>query len=224
MKKKIILTMAIGAVIMSGCAKKYEKIDTTTATETIAESTVAEAAETEDETETESDVETLESVSETVPSTTVASSTKAAETVKETSGEKTETADTKSQQVKNTTEAVNLLGKGDTTDDPERDAKEEIDTYFIGNHVKSYDGSELTIEKTGDYKFNVDLGIVRLCSLEGGKGTYDSHKINVEFEDPSGNSLSAVIYRDGDNNLAVRITDSTWDYLPNGEIIDGFGK
>ena len=221
MRRKIILTLAIGAMVFSGCAKKYEKIDTTTLAQTIEETTEAE-------TEIEEDTESAawESSAEEVSSKeAVETSKETAETSKATEALKAETAAAKVQTTKAAdAETPNLLGKGDTTDDPERDAKEEIENYYIGNHTRSDDGSELTIEKTGDWKFKVDLSIFRLCYLEGGVGTYDSHKINVQFDDPNGNKMSAVIYRDGDNNLAVRITDSSWDYLPNGEILDGFGK
>lgn len=222
MRRKLILAMAVSTIAMSGCASKYQKIETTTVAETVQEST---------ETETVTEEVTEESSQEEILATTVAETeTKHEETNKETTAKaetvaKIETAAEKTQ--KTTTAAAEtpqLLGKGDSTDDPERDAKEEIENYYIGNHTRSYDGSELTIEKTGDWKFNVDLSIVGLCFLDGGVGTYDTHKINVQFDDPNGNKMSAVIYRDGDNNLAVRITDSSWDYLPDGEILDGFGK
>ena len=43
-------------------------------------------------------------------------------------------------------------------------------------------------------------------------------------QDPSENEMSGVIYCDSDNSLIVQITDSTWELLPTGETLDGFGK
>ncbi len=114
--------------------------------------------------------------------------------------------------------------QGDATDDPEGDRERELQDYFLGEHEKSDDGSTLVIEDNGDGTFRVDLSITRLCSLENGVGTFEEHKMTFTAEDPNGENLSAVIYRDSDNSLTVKITDSTWGYLPNDEVISGFGK
>lgn len=114
--------------------------------------------------------------------------------------------------------------QGDATDDPEADREEELNNYFLGKHERSYDGSTLTITDNADGTFRVDLDLFRLCSLENGTGTFAEHKMTFTAMDPSGNDISAVIYRDSDNSLVVRITDSTWDNLPNDDVIDGFGK
>ena len=114
--------------------------------------------------------------------------------------------------------------QGDATDDPEADREKELKDYFLGKRERSYDGSTLTITDNADGTFRVDLDLFRLCSLENGTGTFAEHKMTFTAVDPSGNDISAVIYRDSDNSLVVRITDSTWDYLPNDDVIDGFGK
>lgn len=114
--------------------------------------------------------------------------------------------------------------QGDATDDPEADRRDELDNYFLGTHKRSEDGSELSIKENSDGSFSVDLSIVGLCSLEDGTGTFEDHKLFFEIEDPSENKLSAMIYRDSDNSLDVKITDSTWEYLPNDEVLTGFGK
>lgn len=114
--------------------------------------------------------------------------------------------------------------QGDATDDPEADREKELKDYFLGKRERSYDGSTLTITDNADGTFRVDLDLFRLCSLENGTGTFAEHKMTFTAMDPSGNDISAVIYRDSDNSLVVRITDSTWDYLPNDDVIDGFGK
>ena len=114
--------------------------------------------------------------------------------------------------------------QGEATDDPEGDRANELKEYFIGEHESSYDGSKLTISDNGDDTFNVNIDIFRLCSLENAVGTFENHKINFEAEDPNGNKMTGMIYRDSDNSLTVRITDSSWDLLPTDETIEGFGR
>ena len=48
--------------------------------------------------------------------------------------------------------------------------------------------------------------------------------MSFEIDDPNGNKMSGVIYRDSDDTLTVKITDSTWTYLKNGDVLEGFGK
>ncbi len=114
--------------------------------------------------------------------------------------------------------------QGDATDDAVADREFELTNYFLGEHVRSYDSSSLTISENADGTFDVNIDIIRLCSLENGVGTFKDHKMYFDVTDPSGNTLSGMIYRDSDNSLCVKITDSTWDYLPNDDILDGFGK
>jgi len=114
--------------------------------------------------------------------------------------------------------------QGDATNDPEADRENELKVYFLGEHRKSADESTVTITSNSDGTFGVDINIVRLCRLEGGVGSFENHKMTFEAEDPNGNRITGVIYRDTDNSLTLEITDSTWTYLPNGEVIDGFGK
>ena len=114
--------------------------------------------------------------------------------------------------------------QGEATDDPEGDRANELKEYFIGEHESSYDGSKLTISDNGDDTFTINIDIFRLCSLENAVGTFENHKMNFEAEDPNGNKMTGMIYRDSDNSLTVRITDSSWDLLPTDETIEGFGK
>ncbi len=121
-------------------------------------------------------------------------------------------------------EALYVPLQQDATDDPAADRENELKDYFLGEHKRSDDGSSLVITGNGDDTFRVDLSITRLCSLENGTGSFAEHKMTFTAEDPNGNAISGVIYRDSDNSLVVKITDSTWDYLPSGEVLDGFGK
>ena len=48
--------------------------------------------------------------------------------------------------------------------------------------------------------------------------------MTFEIEDPGGEKMTAMIYLDSDNSLAVKILDSTWTYLQTDDVLDGFGK
>lgn len=114
--------------------------------------------------------------------------------------------------------------QGETTGDSDAEADSEQDDDFLGEHKRSSDESVLTISENEDGTFAVSLNITHLCNLENGVGTLEDHKMTFEVEDPSGNKLTGVIYRDEDDSLTVKITDSTWAFLPNDEVLDGFGK
>ncbi len=124
------------------------------------------------------------------------------------------------------TYAENLYApqSGDATDDPAGDRQNELDSFFLGEHTKSYDGSTLTIADNGDGTFRVDISIVGLCYLENGTGTFEDHKMYFEVTDPAEGTMKGMIYLDSDTSLCVKITDSTWNLLPTDEVIDGFGK
>lgn len=114
--------------------------------------------------------------------------------------------------------------QGEATDDPAKDREDELNNYFLGEHIKSDDESTLTISDNNDGTFGINISITRLCSLEDGVGTFDDHKMNFVATDPSGDKLTGVIYLDSDNSLTVKITNSTWTYLQKGDVIQGFGK
>ncbi len=114
--------------------------------------------------------------------------------------------------------------QGESTDDPAGDRANELKEYFVGKHEKSYDGSTLTITDNGDDTFDINVDIFRLCSIENAVGTFEDHKMYFNAVDPNGNKMAGVIYRDNDNSLTVKITDSSWDLLPPDELIEGFDK
>lgn len=95
---------------------------------------------------------------------------------------------------------------------------------FLGLHTRSEDGSELLVEERDDGKLDINISIVRLCVLENGVGEYGEYRIDFTAQDPNGNDIKGKIYHDTDNSITVEITDSTWDYLPNGERLTGFDQ
>ena len=114
--------------------------------------------------------------------------------------------------------------QGEATDDPDADRERELKDYFIGEHKSSDDASVLTLSDNNDGTFAVSISVTGLCNLENGVGTFEDHKMYFEIDDPNGNKMSGVIYRDNDNTLTVKITESTWTYLKNDDTIEGFGK
>ncbi len=118
-------------------------------------------------------------------------------------------------------ESIYSSMQGEATDDPTGDAENELKEYFLGEHTRSEDGSTLTIKDNGDGTYDIAISIARpIVYLEDTAGTFAEHKMTFELE----NTLKGMIYRDSDNSLVVRITDSSWESLPNGEELAGFGK
>ncbi len=121
-------------------------------------------------------------------------------------------------------ESIYTSLQGEATDDADADRENELNEFFLGEHKRSSDDSVLTISENEDGTFNVNLSITRLCSLENGVGAFEDHKMTFTVTDPSDNEMSGEIYRDSDNSLTVKITNSTWELLPADEVLDGFGK
>ena len=112
----------------------------------------------------------------------------------------------------------------DEQGDADADRESELNGFFLGEHKRSSDGSVLTIAENEDGTFAVALSITRLCSLENGVGTFADHKMTFTVTDPADNEMTGEICREDDDSLSMKITDSTWELLPAGEILDGFGK
>ena len=128
------------------------------------------------------------------------------------------------EEMKTYAESIYAPLQGEATDDAFADREAELNNYFLGEHKRSDDESYLTISENSDGTFKVDILITRLANLENGTGTFEDHKMNFVVKDPNDNDLSGMIYLDSDNSLCVKITDSTWDLLPNDEVLTGFGK
>lgn len=114
--------------------------------------------------------------------------------------------------------------QGDATDDPEGDRINELNDYFLGERVSSYDGSTLSINDNNDGTFSIHISLFRLCDLEDGVGHFEDHKMYFDIKDPNEENMSGVIYRDSDNSLVVKITDSKWDLISNDQTFEHFEK
>lgn len=95
---------------------------------------------------------------------------------------------------------------------------------MVGLHVRSEDESELDIQEGTDGNLAIHISIIRLCDLENGVGTYDGENISFTVDDPNGNEMKGIIYQDPSEGLCIKFTDSTWDYLPTGEVLTGFDR
>lgn len=111
----------------------------------------------------------------------------------------------------------------DSADSKKSQSDESSDT-FSGEYTRSYDGSALTITENKNGTYNVDIVITKLCSMENGTGTFSDGQMSFVIKDQSENDMSGVIYKNSDGSLSIKITDSTWDYIENGEVFDGFTK
>lgn len=114
--------------------------------------------------------------------------------------------------------------QGESTDDAAADAENELNTYFLGDFTSSYDGSTLSIADNSDGTYSVNVSIYRLADLSDGVGTFKDHKMYFEVKDPNENPMQGVIYRDNENNLEIKITDSTWDLISVDETFGDFAK
>lgn len=114
--------------------------------------------------------------------------------------------------------------QGDATDDPEGDRTVELNDYFLGDFVSSYDGSTLSIKDNNDDTYSINISLFRLCDLVDGVGHFEDHKMYFDIKDPNEEQMSGVIYRDSDNSLVIKITDSKWDLISNDEVFEYFEK
>lgn len=116
-------------------------------------------------------------------------------------------------------------GTGAAVGTDDADSYRETDLYqsYLGLHVSGYDGSDIMVEEDEeDGMLKVDVGIFRLCTIDGGVGTYENGVVNFSAIDPNGNPIKCCLFYDSDNSLSLKIEDSTWDYLPTGTVISGF--
>lgn len=91
-------------------------------------------------------------------------------------------------------------------------------TYFDGDPAEADD---ITFIKDGDGTYNVSVGIVRLCAMDGSGHVMDD-VLEIEFIDPNGNPMQAVFMKAEDGTYTLRIVESTWELLESGTEYSGF--
>ncbi len=96
------------------------------------------------------------------------------------------------------------------------DVNGDTEATFIGEYVDDNKDPSLEIAKRSDGKFDIQISIFRLCSLDDGIGELQEDKIVFSVTDPNGNPMEGVITRDGDKAV-VEFTKTTWTYISNGD-------
>ena len=91
------------------------------------------------------------------------------------------------------------------------------DAIYIGEYLDS-DVEEpfLEIEKDDSGKYQIIIGIYRLAYMDDGIGELTADGMYFTATDPAGNPISGIITIK-DQTATVTFTDSTWEYLKNGD-------
>ena len=110
-----------------------------------------------------------------------------------------------------------------TTADADTKSKEnvvDLDDY-VGYYSNGND--DVTIEKEGE-AYTMSVGFYRIATLEGGNVSASEEGVVFETEDMSGEPMKFTFYQDGENTYALRVDESTWEYIEKGTVYDGLEK
>lgn len=98
-----------------------------------------------------------------------------------------------------------------TTDAPEM--LESID--WVGEYLDENGDANLKIEQR-ETGYHIEIGIFRLTSIDDGIGAIEGNKLLFTATDASGNPIKGEIEKT-DSGADVIFTDSTWEYIENGD-------
>lgn len=90
---------------------------------------------------------------------------------------------------------------------------------YVGAKFESEDSTFVDFKEDG----SVEVSIFRLCSMEGTANWVDGG-MELDLTDPSEEVMNAVFFPAGDGTYTLKITLSTWEYLPVEETLTGFTK
>lgn len=90
------------------------------------------------------------------------------------------------------------------------------DTVYVGEYLDENEDATLEIAKGEDGKYIVQIGIFRLTFIDNGVGELTADGMKFTATDAAGNPVSGVITVEGET-AAVTFTDSTWEYIKNGD-------
>lgn len=91
------------------------------------------------------------------------------------------------------------------------------DAVYIGEYLDSDVGEpNLEIAKREDGTYIVQMGIHRLTTLEDGVGELTPEGMSFTAIDAAGNPIGGWITVE-DRTATVTFTDSTWEYIKNGD-------
>lgn len=87
---------------------------------------------------------------------------------------------------------------------------------FEGSYFDENNDPNLIIKRRDDGRYDVEIGIFRLTTLDDGVGEMTSEGLRFTATDANGNPISGIITR-SDSNAVVVFTDSSWGYIHNGD-------
>lgn len=105
----------------------------------------------------------------------------------------------------------------ETEEQKEKEQETADDKAYIGEYADSdAGGMNLEIGKGDDSSYIVQIGIAGLTYLEDGVGELTAEGMKFTATDAAGNPISGIITVEGKNAMVI-FTDSTWEYLENGD-------
>lgn len=91
------------------------------------------------------------------------------------------------------------------------------DSAYLGQFLDAdVQEPNLEIAKGADGGYRVKIGIYRLTTLEDGVGELTAEGMRFTATDAAGNPIGGIITVEG-QTATVTFTDSTWEYLQNGD-------
>lgn len=110
-----------------------------------------------------------------------------------------------------------------TTDSSGTKSDEDVDDLeeYVGYYSNGND--DVIIEKDGE-TYTMSIGIYRIATLEGGNVSASEEGVVFETTDMSGDPIKFTFYQDGNNTYALRVDESTWEYIEKGAVYDGLEK
>lgn len=86
---------------------------------------------------------------------------------------------------------------------------------WVGEYLDENGNVSLRIEESGT-EYHIEISIFRLTSIDDGVGIIEGNKLVFTATDASGEPIRGEIEKT-DNGVDVIFTDSTWEYIENGD-------
>ena len=97
------------------------------------------------------------------------------------------------------------------------DAQPAGEADLAGEYTDAESGEPgLEIADNGDGTYAVQISILHLAQFTDGTGRPEGEGLAFTATDPDGNPIAGTVTLSG-TTATVTFTDSTWNYLPNGE-------
>lgn len=93
--------------------------------------------------------------------------------------------------------------------------KTEVREILTGHYVSDYDGSSLTINAREDGRYDIEIDLFRLTSLDDGIGDDANDGIDFTATDAAGEPIGGHISIAGDT-ATLTFTHSTWPLIEEG--------